>query len=525
MATDIRKLKDKAQALIIKGKYAKALQLYQQIVEIEPKDIKIWVKIGDLYRKLKRPDQAIEIYAKASRSFAVNGFLMQAISVSKMILEIDPQQKETQEALAELYAKKEGESIDHEGAARAVPAASMAILEKLKKKAPPVRTPAVEIQKAPATPEPEPEIEEIQPEPVLEPVVEEAVEQIDEIEIELEEPEIELDTAEEVTEQAVEDDQHGVPNFDGLDLDEADGLFDSIMSMDEVDLQTEVHGIADLKLPNIPLFSSLTPEEFSAILEQLELRRFDINDRIIREGEMGDSFYIIARGSADVVKKAPDGKEIKVATVAEGSFFGEFAFFNDSERHASVIVRQEMDALEIGRSELEELTRRYPRMKEVLRDFYRQRLLGSLLAISPLFQPFSDDEKKELLEQFIPEKYELGDIIIKQGQEGDGLYLILNGEVIVNVKAPEGGVHEVARLSEGAFFGEISLIQDTTTTANCIAADDIDVYKLSRKSFKELIMMQPRLLEVVAEFSEKRSQQTKRVVAGGDTALAEAGMV
>ena len=150
MAQDIRKLKDTAQALFLKGKYVKALEIYQEVVKLEPKDIKNWVKIGDLYKKLERKEQAIEIYAKAARAFAVGGFLMQAISVSKMILEIDPAHKDTQTSLAELYAKKEGNVVATQAApkpaaaaggssdpapriAPGVSAASMAVLESLKK--------------------------------------------------------------------------------------------------------------------------------------------------------------------------------------------------------------------------------------------------------------------------------------------------------------------------------------------------------------------------------------------------------
>src|SRR5690606_1460805 len=111
--------------------------VYQEIVKADPKDIKTWVKIGDLYRKMGRNEQAIDIYAKAAGSFAISGFLMQAISVNKMILEIDPNHAHTQNALAELYAKKEGEAAPQaksSGANTAAAGASSSVLALLKKK-------------------------------------------------------------------------------------------------------------------------------------------------------------------------------------------------------------------------------------------------------------------------------------------------------------------------------------------------------------------------------------------------------
>ena len=549
MAQDIRKLKDTAQALFLKGKYVKALEIYQDIVKLEPKEVKNWVKIGDLYKKLERKEQAIEIYAKAARAFAVGGFLMQAISVSKMILEIDPAHKDTQSSLAELYAKKEGGVAATQAApkpasaapgaaaepapriAPGVSAASMAVLESLKKKKPaaeaaPAPTPAPAAKPAAAAPAQAPkpapapapapiEIPDLSPEPAVfdeEVIVEEAQLDVDEALIAEAEAEPDRSVA-------------GAPKFDSLDLDLADDLFNNIISQEEVSLDDGGRHAASMELPHIPLFSSLTPDEFTGILQRLELRRFDVRDRIVREGERGDSFYIVARGAASVIKKDPQGREIVVGKLTEGQFFGEFAFFNDSERGASVIVTQEMEALEMSRAELEALTRQYPRIQEVLKQFYRERMLSTLLAISPLFGPFNMEERNELIKLFELVNYDAGSIVIKQGVQGEGLYLVLSGEIVVNVKAADGTSHEVARLNEGSFFGEISLINDSPTTANCLAAEDCEIFKLPRATFKELVMVQPRILDVVAEFGEKRSQQTRKIVVSGKDALASAGMV
>ena len=549
MAQDIRKLKDTAQALFLKGKYVKALEIYQEVVKLEPKDIKNWVKIGDLYKKLERKEQAIEIYAKAARAFAVGGFLMQAISVSKMILEIDPAHKDTQTSLAELYAKKEGNVVatqaspkpvatpgaPAEPAPRVAPgvsAASMAVLESLKKKKPaaetaaPAPTPmpaAAPAAPKPATPAPAKPAAAPAPIEVPELSLEPAV--FDE-EVVIEEAQLDVEDAL-IAEAEAEPDRSvaGGPKFDSLDLDLADDLFNNIINQEEVSLDDGGHHAASMELPHIPLFSSLTPDEFTGILQRLELRRFDVRDRIVREGERGDSFYIVARGAASVIKKDPTGREIVVGKLTEGQFFGEFAFFNDSERGASVIVTQEMEALEMSRAELEALTKQYPRIQEVLKQFYRERMLSTLLAISPLFAPFNMEERNELIKLFELVNYDAGSIVIKQGSQGEGLYLVLSGEIVVNVKAADGTSHEVARLNEGSFFGEISLINDTPTTANCLAAEDCEIFRLPRATFKELVMVQPRILDIVAEFSEKRSQQTRKIVVSGKDALASAGMV
>ncbi len=494
MAIDLVKLRKKANELSVKGKLDKALKVYQEIVQNDPKDIKTWVKIGDLYRKLGRDEQAIEIYTKAASNYALGGFLMQAISVNKMILEIDPEHGDTQAALAQLYSQKDGgpKSEAPSGKKGGPTGASNSVLDMLKKKG--GAAPAKDEE--PAAPEPEAE----EPEPTLEDEVAEAAE-------------------------SAGDGGQGKPQFDALDLDAADDLFDQIMTQDVVaDLSEDDDDKIMSRLPEIPLFSSLNQDEFLGIVEKINLRRFDVGDKIIKEGEPGEAFYIIARGKAEVKKLDPKGKEIKLAEIGEGAFFGEFAFFSESVRHASVTVSEEMEALEIDRIELAQLIQQYPRIQEVMKEFYKERLIGTMLKISPFFQPLSEDDQKAILEKFEYIEARVGTVLIKQGDQGDGLFIIVSGDVAVTVKDANNKAMEVARLREGDFFGEISLITDSATTANCLAVKESVLYKLPKATFKQLIAEYPQILEVTAEYADARVKNTKKMVTGGED-LQKAGMV
>jgi CRP-like cAMP-binding protein len=420
-----------------------------------------------------RKDQAVEIYAKGARAFALNGQLMQAISVCKMILEIAPDHAETQKTLAELYSKKE--SQEKEAETRGVRGASPSVLALLKKK-----------ERPPSPP---------------------------------------LTAVEEVKKEAPAQ----KPSFESLELDEEaelDALFSQIMNQEEVVVALPEEGSEEEilnRLPRIPLFSSLTREEFLEVLEKIQLLRFDVGDRIIREGEPGDAFYIIARGSARVTKKDPQGREIELSIIREGEFFGEFAFFSRSYRHASVTVAEEMEALKITWEDLEEILSRYPRLRQALIEFYRERLIGTLLAISPLFQPLPPETRRELLEKFEPKEVEPGTVLIRQGEEGKGLYIIAQGEISVTLRSGEKAV-ELARLREGEFFGEISLLTDQPTTANCIAVKPSLLFWLKKEIFQELIVAYPPVVEVLSRFAEERMRVTAPYLAGREE-ITRAGLL
>jgi CRP-like cAMP-binding protein len=243
----------------------------------------------------------------------------------------------------------------------------------------------------------------------------------------------------------------------------------------------------------------------------------------VKEGEEGDAFYIITQGACQVTKRDKEGKEIVLTTLKEGDFFGEFAFFSNSVRQASVTVLKETEALKLSRKQLEEILAQFPRVKETLKEFYKERLIGTILAISPLFKPLPEEARKEILSAFQYKEVEAGTVLIRQGEEGKGLYVIISGEVAVSVRTKKS-LKEVARLKEGEFFGEISLLTDSPTTANCIAVKETSLFFLPREKFVELILTYPQILEVTSSIADERMKVTKPLLLSGE-ALTQAGLV
>ncbi|MGA8610198.1 MAG: cyclic nucleotide-binding domain-containing protein, partial [Xanthobacteraceae bacterium] len=78
--------------------------------------------------------------------------------------------------------------------------------------------------------------------------------------------------------------------------------------------------------------------------------------------------------------------------------------------------------------------------------------------------------------------YEPGDIVIRQGDEGDELFLISEGEVEVE---REG--HEVARLGPAEFFGESALISGEPRNATVVATTPLDTYVLEKDEFRAAV--------------------------------------
>lgn len=105
-------------------------------------------------------------------------------------------------------------------------------------------------------------------------------------------------------------------------------------------------------LEEVPLLSSLTPYERSKIADALETRKFAPGEMIIREGDPGESFYLLESGEADVYKGQTSNK---VLHYKKGDFFGELALLNDAPRAASVVAASEVKVATLGKSAFQRL--------------------------------------------------------------------------------------------------------------------------------------------------------------------------
>ncbi len=126
-----------------------------------------------------------------------------------------------------------------------------------------------------------------------------------------------------------------------------------------------------------------------------------------------------------------------------------------------------------------------------------------LLQSSPLLKFIPEEQRAKLGDMFRRERYEFGDLIIREGEPADAFYLLASGRARVVKRTEKGEELVLASLRPGSEFGDAALLDGGTRTASVRCSTTVEVLKLGREEFLEVLMRHPELrkyLELTARY-------------------------
>jgi cAMP-dependent protein kinase regulator len=385
--------KERAHQALSRGEWEKALEGFQKHCGQEPEDLRSQLKVAELLERLGQKKEAARVYRRVAEAYARDGFLLQAISINKIILRVDPSSKDANDRLAQLYSNRICETK-------------------------PLRP-----------------------------------------------------------------------------------------------------------LYPIPFLSELNEPELHLLLEHVQIKTFQKDVFICREGERGDSLYLLIRGEVAIIKQIPRGQELWIRNLREGDFFGEFGFFTDQKRHADVKALTDCEILEIPGNQLNPIIKTHAHIKEVLQNFFKQRVLDLFLALSPLFSSLTSFEREEVFKRFRLNKVPEETLLFKGGDPPNSLYMIKSGEVEIFTKNRQGKRIRLGILKSGNFFGEISLLFNKPRMASAKTTRPSELLELNRENFEACLYQFPKLRSILKKVSSERLTQTKEIFSREEVEKAKVGMV
>lgn len=255
-----------------------------------------------------------------------------------------------------------------------------------------------------------------------------------------------------------------------------------------------------------PILSSLGAEQFVGLIPVLSLKRYEAGQQIVREGDAGDSFFLIGRGRVLVSATGFSGQPISISSLTDGDCFGEHGFFTGEPRNATVEALEDTLILEVEKDVLNRVIQEFPTVRESLQRFYKERIAESLLAKSTLFGNLSTKARKMFAERFTFETYEEGDLVIREGDHSDAFYAIKSGTVQVYTGPDEERI-ELAKLAPGEIFGEIAALEGSRRTASVRALETCELLRLEAAELNAMLAKNIEIRRAIEDKITQRSEQ------------------
>jgi CRP/FNR family cyclic AMP-dependent transcriptional regulator len=127
-------------------------------------------------------------------------------------------------------------------------------------------------------------------------------------------------------------------------------------------------------LGRVPIFAGLSEDQLRDLASVAVPRSWSAGEVIFREGDAGDTCYVVQSGSVRVIRNHSDGRTITLAELKQGDLFGELAMFDTEHRSATVEAAEDTAAVALLAVDMRRLLSRHPDMALKLLAAFADRL-------------------------------------------------------------------------------------------------------------------------------------------------------
>jgi len=261
-------------------------------------------------------------------------------------------------------------------------------------------------------------------------------------------------------------------------------------------------------MQNNPLFGDLlTAGDREFLMNRGMVRPATPGTILCHQNQRDNRVFIVINGTVEVSERV-NGSTIPLGNLGTGELFGEISALFMIPRIATVTVTKPSVFLEIPGEALEELIQKVPVVRDAVLQRYRNRTLQTALSAVHGFGPLSKESLEELCDKASILTFRKDDLVIKEGEQGDALYIINYGVARVHINLAGKGIN-LALLRTGDYFGERSLLTGAPRAASISALTQMEVVRLGCEEFLEFIQKYPHVRDNFDLVAYERHEQTK----------------
>jgi CRP-like cAMP-binding protein len=274
-------------------------------------------------------------------------------------------------------------------------------------------------------------------------------------------------------------------------------------------------------LRKIPIFSALSEREILRILQAPEngIEEFGMKETIVKESEVGDCMYVVIDGAVEVFIRGTGGRgrELPIATLRAGDFFGEQAIVSSGRTQRRTATVRSMHSAKVFRIDKKYINvgvRRDTRASEEItvptsKDLEVKRLIKGMR----LFKSLKDNELASIGTWTEIKTTGPGDFVVKESEKADCLYVVLEGKVEIFTIDEEGKVIILAIQEPGTYFGEQALLpgSEGKRSAYARSRDKAKLLRIPKAYFRLLLNRDSELADALQKIGKKQKQQRDKI--------------
>lgn len=226
------------------------------------------------------------------------------------------------------------------------------------------------------------------------------------------------------------------------------------------------------------LFQSLNPKELEIVVMSMEELKPARGMQIIKQGDDGDCLYVVELGTLSCKILTQNGEELTVKTCETGDAFGELALLYNCPRAASVYADSDCVLWKLDRDTFNHIVKDAASKKRERYEEFLKRV--------PLLQSLNAYDRSQLSDALTTYNFEAGAHVIRQGEQGDRMYILEEGAAFAWKNDSESkSVFDYG--NSGDFFGELALLKNAPRAVNVTCTKPSTLVAIDRKTFKRLL--------------------------------------
>jgi len=237
---------------------------------------------------------------------------------------------------------------------------------------------------------------------------------------------------------------------------------------------------------NVTILNDLSPLQMREFMLDSEPQSYRRGEVIFEKNDPGSSLFAIAEGSV-AVQINPDDPSITVP-IEQGSIFGEVGLISGRRRGATIQAAEDVIVVEISRTAALKLQASVPAARRRITQISTERQLLQMFGSG-----LTREDIAEVVETSEIINVRAGEAIIEEGGEGNDIYVIRVGSMVVE-KQIGGKPVFLSYLPAGSYVGEMTLIAGGYRTATVKAAIKSQVIKINGDAFKKVLDAHPDLM-------------------------------